>query len=228
MRVLWVTLIIIVTDQLTKVLIKGSEMFGIKGMQLGDSVPVLGQWFRLTFTENPGMAFGIEVGSKLFLTLFALVATVLIFIYILRMKKGHWGYRLSLAAILGGAVGNLIDRTFYGVWYGYGTLFHGNVVDFIHFDVWRGIVPDWIPLIGGQWMALLPIWNVADMAIVVGVTAILIFQGRFHRYEVARQLAEKSPNADPEPDTIAGKDHIAPMIETIEKTKDISKPDAAA
>lgn len=192
MRVLWVTLLVVLVDQGSKLLVKGSEALGITGMQLGDSIPILGEWLRFTFTENPGMAFGIEVDSKLALTLFSIFATLLICWYMYRVRDAHWGYRLSLASILGGAIGNIIDRTFYGAWYGYGTLFHGNVVDFIHFDLWRGIVPDSVPLIGGQWMALLPVWNVADMAIVVGVSAIMIFQNKFHQYEVQRLQAQEA------------------------------------
>jgi signal peptidase II len=182
MRVLWTTLAIILVDQITKLFIKGSAWFGIKGMHLGESKPIIGDWFKLTFTENPGMAFGMELAPKLLLTLFSLVATFLILWYLWRVRNAHWGYRLSLASILGGAFGNIIDRVFYAKLYGYGDWFYGQVVDFIHFDIWRGTIASWVPIWGGQWTALFPIWNVADMSIVVGVVSILLFQGRFHRF----------------------------------------------
>lgn len=191
MRVLWLSLAIIIIDQITKVLIKGSEWLGIKGMHLGESRPVFGDWFKITFTENAGMAFGIEWVPKLFLTLFSVLATIGIVWYLYRVRKQHIGYRLSLAAIIAGAFGNIIDRVFYAKWYGYGDLFYGEVVDFIHFDIWRGNLPDWLPIWGGQWTALFPIWNVADMSIVVGVMAIMIFQGRFHKFALAQEAAEE-------------------------------------
>ena len=216
MRVLWATLLIILIDQISKVFVKGSAPLRIKGLPLGESIPVIGEWFRITFTENPGMAFGIEVDSKLALTLFSILATIAITVYLWYMKKAHWGYRLSLALILGGAIGNIIDRVFYGVWYGYGTVFHGNVVDFIHFDLWRGMIPDWVPLVGGQWAALLPVWNVADMSIVAGVCTILVFQNRFQRWEDAHRKAD-APMVVPEeePDTVR-KDDGAPHADSLE------------
>jgi signal peptidase II len=183
MRVLWVSLAILVADQITKVWVKTSMFYG-------ESIPVIGRLFRLTFTENPGMAFGLTLGSKLFLTLFSLVATVLIGWYLWIVRKGHWGYRLSLACILGGATGNIIDRVFYGEIFGYAPLFYGKVVDFIHVDLWRGFVPlPWRD--EPAFIALFPIGNIADLAIMGGIFAILIFQGTFQRYEKAQRQAEE-------------------------------------
>jgi signal peptidase II len=88
---------------------------------------------------------------------------------------------------LGGAVGNVIDRTFYGLILGYGRLLEGKVVDFIHVDAWRGYLPEALPVVGGAYLPLFPIRNVADMSIVVGVVGILVFQRRFH------ELAFKEP-----------------------------------
>ncbi|MEM1041325.1 MAG: signal peptidase II [Bacteroidota bacterium] len=201
MRVLWVSFAILVVDQLTKLWIHTS-------MFTGESIPLVGDVLKLTYTTNPGMAFGLELGSKLFLTLFSIAATVLIVIYLWVVRKGPWGYRLSLALIIGGAFGNIIDRVFYGVLGitggGTGRLFHGEVVDFIHVDLWRGFLPEWIPFFGGNFLALFPIWNVADMAIVVGVAAIIVFQRRFHEGLVRAAEAEKAeaekaeaPLADP-------------------------------
>ena len=177
MRVLWVSLAILLVDQVTKQIVHAT-------MVPGQSIPLVGDLLKLTYTTNPGMAFGMTIGSKLFLTLFSIIATFLIVLYLWNVRRGPWGYRLSLALIVGGALGNIIDRTFYGVLGisgdGTGALFHGEVVDFVHVDLWRGIVADWVPFWGGEFMALFPIWNVADMAIVVGVAAIIVFQKRFH------------------------------------------------
>lgn len=173
MRVLWLTLMIVVVDQATKVWVKLS-------MLPHESIRVIGDFFKFTFTENPGMAFGLSLGSKLFLTVFSIVATFLIFGYLWHVRKGPNGYRVALALILGGAVGNIIDRVFYGVIWNYGDLLYGNVVDFIHFDVWKGVISESIPLIGGRYFAIFPIGNIADLAIIAGVAIIIIFQRRFH------------------------------------------------
>ncbi len=194
MRVLWVSFLLVVVDQITKQWVHAT-------MLPGESIPVLGDVLRLTYTTNPGMAFGLSLGSKLFLTLFSVLATVMIGVYLWYVRKGPWGYRLSLALIIGGAIGNVIDRTFYGVVYGYGSLFYGEVIDFIHVNLWRGTVAEWVPFFGGNYLSLFPIWNVADMAIVVGVAAIILFQKRFHEGLVQAQ-AEPSA-ARPAPPTAA-------------------------
>ena len=169
MRLLWVSALIILVDQFTKMWVRTT-------MYIGESIPVLGSWLRLTFTENSGMAFGLQLGSTSLITGFSIIATALIVVYLWQMRRAPLGYRLSIAVVLGGALGNIIDRVFYGKLFSYGTYFNGHVVDFIHVDVWRGIVADWIPLLGGEPMALFPIWNVADMAIVLGVTGMLLVQ----------------------------------------------------
>jgi len=173
MRVLWWTLGVIMVDQLTKIAV-------VKSMYRGQSIPVIGDWLRLTFTENPGMAFGITFGPPALVTVFSISATLLIIYYMYKVGKAYFPYRISLAFILGGAIGNIIDRVFYGKILYNDPLFLGKVVDFIHVNVWRGHVPESIPLLGGNYLALFPIWNVADMAIVVGVIGILLFQHRFH------------------------------------------------
>ncbi len=173
MRVLWLTLAIIIADQITKVWVK-------LNMLPHESIQVIGDLFKFTFTENPGMAFGLSLGSKLFLTLFSIVATGLIGFYLWHVRKGPAGYRIALALILGGAIGNIIDRVFYGVVWGYNSLLYGDVVDFIHVDLWSGVVSESIPFFGGRFMAVFPIGNIADLAIIGGVATIIIFQKRFH------------------------------------------------
>ena len=190
MRVLWATFALVVVDQITKLVVKYN-------MEIGESIPVVGRLFRFTFTENPGMAFGLTVGSKLFLTLFSIVATVLIFVYLRRVAWAPLGYRTALALVLGGALGNVIDRVFYGMAFGECPpsppdsyrLFYGCVVDFIHLDVYQGQV-------FGRNVALFPIGNIADVAIIVGVVLILLTQGRFHEAVQAREAPE--PVAVPE------------------------------
>jgi signal peptidase II len=174
MRVLWITLFTVLVDQVTKAVV-------LRSMYRGQSIPILGDWLKLTFTENPGMAFGITFGPKALVTIFSMLATALIIFYLFKVRRGYLPYRASLALILGGAVGNIIDRVFYGVILGYETFFVGRVVDFIHVNLWSGLVPDAVPFLGGMYISLFPIWNVADMAIVCGVVGILFFQRAYHR-----------------------------------------------
>lgn len=169
MRPFWLAVSIIVIDQITKAIVRSR-------MRLGESIAVIGDWFKITFTENPGMAFGIQFGSPAVVTGLAIVATILIVLYLRVVHTSSAGYTASLALILGGAIGNIIDRILFGVIYGYGGFFQGQVVDFIHFDVWSGRISESIPLIGGNYIAMFPIWNVADMSIVIGVVLVILFQ----------------------------------------------------
>jgi len=161
-------------------------------MVLGPSgeINVLGGWFKLHYILNEGMAFGIQFGyeyGKLGLTLFRLVAMVFIAIYLYRMAKKHLhpGLLWCIALILGGAIGNVVDSIFYGVWLNNADpnavtpWFHGKVVDMFYLDIWEGYVADWVPFWGGEKLALWPIFNVADAAIFIGVVLILVFQKRF-------------------------------------------------
>ena len=183
MRVLWISLITIIVDQITKVLI-------VRNMYHSQSIDLLGDWLKLTYTENPGMAFGISFGPPSMISIFSIIATVLIITYLFKVRGGYLPYRASIGFVLGGALGNIIDRVAYGKIFYDNPLFQGRVVDFIHVDAWRGVLPDWIPFMGGKMMALFPIWNVADMAIVLGVVGILVFQKRFHDQLVKDHEAE--------------------------------------
>jgi len=176
MRLLWIAAGVVLLDQTTKVVVRLTM-----AMPPYRSISLLGDWLKLTFTENPGMAFGISFGPAGMVTAFSIAATILIIVYLYRVRKEYAPYRFSLALILGGAVGNIIDRMFYGMLFDYGAFFQGRVVDFIHVNLWSGYVPETVPLIGGTYMALFPIWNVADMTIVVGVVGILVFQKKFHK-----------------------------------------------
>lgn len=181
-RSLTIMFSVIVVDQICKVIV-------LKTMYREQSIDLIGDWFKLTFTENPGMAFGIQFGPPALITIFSLIATVLIVLYLFKVGGMYAPYRVSLSMVLGGAFGNIIDRVFYGKILYDDPLFLGKVVDFIHFNVWRGVVPEGVPLLGGKYLALFPIWNVADMAIVLGVVGILVFQRRFHEL-IERQAEE--------------------------------------
>jgi signal peptidase II len=181
-------LVIVVIDQITKQMV-------VANMYRGQSIPVFGDWLRLTYTENPGMAFGIELGMPALVTIFSIIATGLILFYLARVGRLYAPYRYSLALVLGGAFGNIIDRVFYGALMYDEPFFLGRVVDFIHVNMWRGHIPEGVPFIGGNYVALFPIWNVADMAIVVGVVGILIFQRTFHEALSAHEAANAAAEA---------------------------------
>ncbi|PSQ98171.1 MAG: signal peptidase II [Bacteroidetes bacterium QS_9_68_14] len=183
MRILWISVLIVVLDQATKIAV-------VRTMHRGESIPVVGDWLQFTFTENPGMAFGMQLFTRESMAVLAIVVTVLLFWYLFTVRGGYTPYLASLALVFGGAVGNVIDRTFYGLILGYGDFLQGKVVDFIHVDAWRGYLPEALPLVGGAYLPLFPIWNVADMSIVVGVVGLLVFQRRFH------ELAFEEPKRD--------------------------------
>jgi len=179
-KVLYVTALIVIADQVTKFFVKGIDIpflgISIEGMHLGASIPVMGNFLRFTFIENPGMAFGIDVGGKFFLTLFSIFASVGILFYLFMMRNEKLVFRLSLALILGGAVGNLIDRVFYGVLYGESTLFHGKVVDFIDVDFFN------IDLLGFH-LTRFWVFNIADASVTIGVLMMLLFHRSFVKEE---------------------------------------------
>ncbi len=176
-------------------------------------ISVLGDWLKLHYILNEVMAFGIRFGyeyGKLGLTLFRLVAMVFIAIYLYRMAKKqlHSGLLWCIALILGGAIGNVVDSTFYGVWLNNANpnavtpWFHGKVVDMFYLDIWEGYVADWVPLWGGEKIALWPIFNVADAAIFVGVALILIFQRRFFAKAAEVKLVEAEASLDLEEEAL--------------------------
>lgn len=176
MRVLYVTAFIIVLDQVTKLLVKGFSIpfldFYHAGIPVGSSYAIIGDFLRLTYIENPGMAFGIDMGGKLFLTLFSIAASIGILYYLYKIRGESLIIRFSLAMILGGAIGNLIDRVFYGVLFGEGPLFYGKVVDFLDMDFFN------IDVLGihiSRW----PVFNVADASVSLGVILLLVFHRKF-------------------------------------------------
>jgi signal peptidase II len=191
LKILYVSLGVVIADQATKMLVKGFYIPFLNiyhaGMFEGDRIPILGNFFRLTFIENPGMAFGYDPGvdMKIWISLFSLFASIGLLIYFYYIRNRTFVLRLSIAFILGGAVGNLIDRMFYGIFYQYAPLFHGRVVDFLDFDFFK------FNLLGrsfDRW----PIFNIADSAVTIGVL-ILIF---FYRSEKAEDEKNETTAAE--------------------------------
>ncbi len=143
----------------------------IQGMRYGSSIPILGDFFRLTYIENPGMAFGFDPGGKLFFSLFSIALSIGILYYLYHARNDRWGLKVALALILGGAIGNMIDRTFYSVIFEDGPLFHGKVVDFFDVDFFN------IELFGYS-LTRWPVFNVADAAVTTGIILLLLVQHR--------------------------------------------------
>ena len=141
MKAFYITLTVVIADQLSKLFVKGIALpflhFYYPGMQIGESVSIFGSFLRLTFVENPGMAFGIEVQHRPLLVLFTAIAAMAITWYLYSIRHERFLNRLPFAMILGGAIGNLIDRIFYGVLFGEGPLLYGKVVDFIDMNFFK-------------------------------------------------------------------------------------------
>lgn len=186
---------IIVLDQIVKMLVHYNMELGSKGQIL-----LLGNWFKLHYLTNPGMAFGMKLDfeyGKLILTTFRIGAMFAIgyYLYSLIKKEAPKGLLLCIALILGGAIGNLIDSIFYGVFLDNAPFsaptpwFHGQVVDMFYIDIWEGYLPNWIPLLGGDYMALWPVFNIADASIFLAICLIIVFQKRYFKKE--EEEAEK-------------------------------------
>ena len=188
-----VVILVLIIDQAFK--------FAVKlNMFLGQEVNVLGKWFIIHFTENNGIAFGIEfpfIGGKLLLTIFRIIASIGIgwYLYKICKKKESTLLIISVSLILAGAVGNIIDSAFYGLIFndstfqvatlfpkggGYGTFLHGQVVDMLYFPIIQSHFPHWFPFWGGkEFQFFSPVFNIADSSITVGVFMLLIFQKKF-------------------------------------------------
>jgi signal peptidase II len=167
-------------------------------------IKVFGDWFKLYYTLNPGMAFGMQLSffgdyGKIVLTLFRLTAMVVIawYLYHISKKKTHPGLLWCIALVLGGAIGNLIDSVFYGVWLNnspFGSVtpwLHGQVVDMFYIDIWEGRVADWVPVWGGSYVSLWPIFNIADAAIFIAVSIMIVMQGKFFAPETVESPAQE-------------------------------------
>lgn len=183
--------LIILADQIIKIWVR-------RHMYIGEEIRFLGHRGMLHYTENNGMAWGLELGGdmgKLALTLFRIAAVCGIgygLVYLVKHKY-HRGLIMNLALIFAGAMGNIIDSTFYGVIYGYAPLFHGRVVDMFYFPLISGYFPKWFPIWGGQdFIFFRPIFNLADSAISVGVILILIYQKHYFKHETVEEQSLNS------------------------------------
>lgn len=182
-------------DQLIKIYVK-THFF------LGQEVNVIGNWFIIHFTENNGMAYGMEFGGdfgKLFLSVFRIVAVGAIgwYLWSLAKQKEDKLYIVCIALIFAGAVGNIIDSAFYGVLFsdsnyeiarfmpeegGYSSFLHGKVVDMFYFPVIKGHFPAWFPFWGTEdFIFFRPVFNIADASISTGVAIIILYQRRFFK-----------------------------------------------
>ena len=204
MAVAVVTAVLLI-DQIIKIWVKTN-------MTLHEQIEVL-SWFKIVFIENNGMAYGMEIGSKLVLSLFRVFAIGVLGYYIARQvrAKARWGYVFCLSMVLAGAAGNLIDSMFYGLIFnassefyvsyfvpfgtGYAPFLMGKVVDMFYFPLIVTTWPDWVPMIGGDsFVFFSPIFNFADSAISVGVVLLLLF----FRKEISEISFKKESKANEE------------------------------
>lgn len=187
---LFIILGVILLDQILKIWVKTS-------FYLGEDIP-LTDFFHLYFIENNGMAFGMEMGSKLFLTIFRIVAVAVLIYYICRIKSRDGvrkGYITCFSLITAGAAGNIIDCLFYGLIFnnpyppevatlfpdggGYAPLFYGKVVDMLYFPLFGFDWPQWMPWVGGEhFIFFQPVFNLADAAITVGIISLILFYSK--------------------------------------------------
>lgn len=194
---------ILLVDQIIKIWVKTN-------MTLHEQIEIL-SWFKIVFIENNGMAYGMEIGSKLMLSLFRVVAISVLGYYIIGQVKrqARWGYLVCLSMIFAGAVGNLIDSMFYGLVFnassefytsyfvpfgtGYASFLMGKVVDMFYFPLIVTTWPDWVPVVGGNpYVFFSPVFNFADASISVGVVLLLLF----YRKEISEISFKKKVKAD--------------------------------
>lgn len=199
-RFFWCAFAVVLLDQMVKLVVKFT-------MQPYEEIKVLGDRVSINYIENKGAAFGLTIAdllqkvgfnlddetAKLVLTLFSILAVIFIIYLLQTVRNSRTSLPYFLAIILGGAVGNIIDRVFYGVWFAgindyEGGLLHGRVVDMFYVNLVHG------KLLGMD-MSLLPVFNVADAAITLGILAIIVLQRRYFRN--SRVLEESSPQAVP-------------------------------
>jgi len=192
LKLIFISILILLADQFSKIYVKGFYLPLINlehsGLAKSKSIPIIDKFFYITPVENPGIAFGINFGPevKTFVSILTIIATLGLIVYLFRIRKEDFFSRLSIIIILGGALGNLTDRIFYGYFYGYGSLLSGNVVDFLDLRLFRFFFPNNVFSIH--------VFNIADVAIILGVITLLFALSRNRK--IARQNSiEKIENS---------------------------------
>jgi signal peptidase II len=194
LKILFLSLILFLIDQISKVLARGFNLswfdINYSGLYLGESKPLIKDVFHITLVENPGIAFGIDPGESLrdLILVITILTCIGIFAYLVFAKNADRRVRIAVALILGGAAGNLFDRIFYGYFYNYAPLFQGNVVDFLDIRFFRFFI---FGDIHGNY-----VFNFADVSILSGVFILifLILRMKSNRTEksLVPQLVEDS------------------------------------
>ena len=190
-RITLLVVLLLVIDQVIKILVKTN-------MEIGQSIHVAGNWFQILFIENNGMAFGLQFGEnwgKLALSLCRIALIVVIIIYMRRLLKKPdtpGGVLVGLAAILCGAIGNMIDCMFYGILFDYAPFLYGRVVDMLYFPLIDTTLPANFPIWGGRHIIFFrPIFNFADSCITCGAIYLLLFQWRFFAKSEKKEPVEE-------------------------------------
>ena len=193
-RLLILGVILVVIDQVIKILVKTN-------MQIGEHFSVIGNWFQIFFIENEGMAFGMKFGGavgKFLLSFFRIALSAVLCWWIASLVRKSVdsdgksallpdgkpvvpsGVLVGLTLITAGAIGNIIDSLFYGVIFDYAPLMFGRVVDMFYFPLIDTIWPDWVPFVGGDRLLFFaPVFNFADSCVTVGAFYLILFQNRF-------------------------------------------------
>ena len=170
-----VILLVLLLDQFSKILVKTT-------MVIDETIPVLGNWFKIRFIENSGMAFGWEISDSAWgttiLILFRIIAIALLLWLLFKLvKKGvKFGPLFGISLIIAGAIGNLIDGMFYGLIFDYAGFMQGRVVDMLYFPLFT--FPEWVPWLKGETF-FSPVFNIADSAITIGIFYMILFQWSF-------------------------------------------------
>ena len=200
-----IVMVILIIDQVIKIWVKTN-------MALHEQIEIF-SWFKIVFIENNGMAYGMEIGSKLILSIFRIIAVSVLGWYIAKQirKKARWGYIVCLSMILAGAAGNIFDSMFYGLIFnassesytsyfvpfgtGYAPFLMGKVVDMFYFPLIVTTWPDWLPMVGGDsFVFFSPIFNFADSSISVGLFLLLLL----YRTEISGDFIQEKTKADEE------------------------------
>jgi signal peptidase II len=210
-RALLIIFLVLFADQGLKIWVKTN-------MYLGQEIKFF-DWFIIHFTENNGMAFGMEFAGeygKLFLSVFRILAVIGLGYFMYRVNKqgSPKGLVYSIALILAGAIGNILDSAFYGLMFndsyhqiaslfpeggGYAPFLYGRVVDMLYFPLFSGFFPDWFPIWGGEYFLFFrPVFNIADSAISIGVALIVIFQKSF--FADPRKMLVKTQDGEADSD----------------------------